>query len=414
MDFIYKEEYAYPHCVCLNLTDNCNLACKYCFVQQKPHYMSLDIAKQAVDFVVSNLLKKRELTPCDDLDSASVAFFGGEPMLLFDELIVPVVEYAENKYPNLIEFNITTNGTLLNKERIDFFKAHNIPILLSIDGDRQTQEFNRPCRDKNISSFDLVTENIPYLLENFPCTTFRATLYQYTIDQLFNNYVYAIEQGFQNIFMCPNAREVWTAGNIEKLHIEIHKIFNLIESCFRLNLPMPIQNGQIDRIFQKILEHDITVINNENIELFLKREVTRCGIGTGSASINYQGFIFGCQEQDSRDTNDYFYIGNIFDGIDINRHRQMLIDYNQLAKITCENPEKCDTCKIRKNCLHDICPSVSHDMFNNFFIRPEIDCLFDQFLYEDALKIMSSLVKDNNESFKQYLQNIYNDYLKED
>ena len=32
-NFIYKEEYKYLTNVCLNLTDACNLACRYCFVE---------------------------------------------------------------------------------------------------------------------------------------------------------------------------------------------------------------------------------------------------------------------------------------------------------------------------------------------------------------------------------------------
>ena len=127
-------------------------------------------------------------------------------MLLYDEIIVPLVLYAEEKYPNLVHFGITTNGTLLNKERIDFLKNHNFSILLSIDGDKETQNFNRPQRNGE-GSFDLVEKNIDYLLQNFPMTTFRATLYQPTIKYLYNNYLYAIEKGFKNIFICPNARE---------------------------------------------------------------------------------------------------------------------------------------------------------------------------------------------------------------
>ena len=32
MDFKYLEKYKYPTSIVLNLTDNCNLACIYCFV----------------------------------------------------------------------------------------------------------------------------------------------------------------------------------------------------------------------------------------------------------------------------------------------------------------------------------------------------------------------------------------------
>lgn len=34
----------------LNLTNACNLACRYCFVEQHPDMISLQVAKDAADF----------------------------------------------------------------------------------------------------------------------------------------------------------------------------------------------------------------------------------------------------------------------------------------------------------------------------------------------------------------------------
>ena len=197
MEFEYKEIYKYPIDICLNITDSCNLACKYCFVQQKPHFMTLDMAKKATDWLISNLEKRKELGKKDE--QVNINFFGGEPTLLYEEIIVPLVLYGEEKYPNQIRFGITTNGTLLNKERIDFFTKHKIYLLLSIDGAKETQDFNRPQRNGE-GSFDLVEKNISYLLENKPNTTFRATLYQPTVKNLFENYRYAQRKGFKYIF----------------------------------------------------------------------------------------------------------------------------------------------------------------------------------------------------------------------
>ena len=412
MSYIYEETYKYPTCICLNVTDSCNLACKYCFVQQKPHFMTIDLAKQTIDWLVNNLKNKNSLLVDKKLDKADLNFFGGEPMLLYDDIIVPLVLYTEEKYPNLVHFGITTNGTLLNKERIDFLKEHNFSILLSIDGDKETQNFNRPQRNGE-GSFDLVEKNIDYLLQNFPTTTFRATIYQPTVKYLYENYLYAISKGFRNIFLCPNAREDWTEEHIEELKLELNKIYLHRIACY-LNDIEPIGFTLIDKAFCDILEHDLQIYNNEFNNLSPNRRVIRCGIGTGSASVAYDGKIFGCQEQDSRDTNDYFYIGNIFDGIDVNRHNRILSDYNKAEKLVCENQNLCENCPMRFNCIDEMCPSVSYDRFKTFFIRPKIDCIFHQELFKNAILSMKILVdKDKNEKFKNYLDKIYKNYKKE-
>jgi hypothetical protein len=50
--------------------------------------------------------------------------------------------------------------------------------------------------------------------------------------------------------------------------------------------------------------------------------VIRCGLGTGSGSIGFNGNIYGCQEQDSYAGEDsIFYLGNIYkDGIERELH----------------------------------------------------------------------------------------------
>ena len=65
--------------ILLNLTDNCNLKCKYCFTHQHPRDMTLDIAKKAVLWLWENKDPFKE--------QIHVTFFGGEPMLKFEEII---------------------------------------------------------------------------------------------------------------------------------------------------------------------------------------------------------------------------------------------------------------------------------------------------------------------------------------
>lgn len=122
---------SYPpiHRADLMLTESCNCRCTYCFEEEKPSSkMSPDILEKAVDFVFK-----------ESRDAREVAFvlFGGEPLLQFD-LVKRAVEYAERKASELgkkAHFEMTTNGTLLSEEIIDFGVEHSLSYLLSLDGD---------------------------------------------------------------------------------------------------------------------------------------------------------------------------------------------------------------------------------------------------------------------------------------
>ena len=124
----------------MSITDDCNLECIYCFTEHHPHYMKLETAIAAADWVYKNLeyrgIPKEEERNRDTC--CELYFFGGEPLLCYETVIVPLVEYCKNKYPGLFYFGCTTNGTLLTKDKIDFFKQNNFCILLSIDGNEYT------------------------------------------------------------------------------------------------------------------------------------------------------------------------------------------------------------------------------------------------------------------------------------
>ena len=400
MSFDYKEEYSWLTNICLNLTDACNLECKYCFVEQHPHFMSYDVALKAVNFILENLEKKNK--KFNSNERCNLTYFGGEPTLMWDEIIVPLTKYIrENNYP--IDLNMTTNGTLLNKERIEFLKEYNVPILLSFDGAESTQNFNRPARCQDKKSFDMVIDNIPYILEAFPNTTFRGTIYAPTAKNTFENYLFAEYLGFQNIFLVPDERHQWTDEEKILLKNELDKIYSYMDYCFTIEKRKPIYFSLINESFTHVLKHDLNSLLGENELKEVSRPVTRCGLGTGMGSIGYDGSIFGCQEQTSKGKDNIFYLGNLEQGINKNLHIHLLSEYNKMAKQVSENEEKCVNCDLKSFCYSLTCPSSTYDIYNNFFTTSEIKCDWFSWLFNNAAILMNKLVKDNNLIFKEFL-----------
>ena len=148
--------------ITLQLTQNCNFRCKYCIyseehnVRQRSHsteHMSWEVAKKAVDFLWSHSV---------DSKSVNVGFYGGEPLLEFP-LIRRVVEYCEERfYGKDLTFTITTNGTLLSDEIIHYFEAHDISLMISLDGPKEINDKNRVYADGR-GTYDVVMERIARL-----------------------------------------------------------------------------------------------------------------------------------------------------------------------------------------------------------------------------------------------------------
>ena len=402
MSFEYKEHFSYLTNICLNLTDACNFACRYCFVEQNPHYMSYDVAKKAVDFIMDNLKKKREYLN-DPTIKGSITYFGGEPTIMWDSIIVPLTSYIkENNLP--IHLNMTTNASLLDEERIEWLRKNQISILLSMDGDRETQCFNRPAINKNINSFECVEKNIPSILKAFPNTTFRATIYAPTAHNTFKNFIYAVEQGFKSIYLLPDSRHPWSEQEKQILKQELDKIFSFYSYFFANNLQPPINFRLINRGYENILKHDIQVSKKTIGDIEKPHPIMRCGLGTTLGSIGYNGNIYGCQEQTSKNIDSKFYIGNLFNGgIDKNLHEKLLREFYTPAIQKCVNEKLCDTCNLRQICHDFCCPSTSWDLYNNFFIDSEIHCLWNQWIFDNARYMMKVMVNADNQAFKHYL-----------
>lgn len=129
--------------LCLNIAHDCNLACKYCFASQgdyggvKRELMSFDVAKRAVDFLISMSGPRQH---CE------IDFFGGEPLLNWD-VVKQTVEYIESiqdQHNKIFKLTLTTNGVLLTQDKIDYVNKHNMSLVLSIDGREDVHNRMRP------------------------------------------------------------------------------------------------------------------------------------------------------------------------------------------------------------------------------------------------------------------------------
>ena len=110
----------------------------------------------------------------------------------------------------------------------------------------------------------MVEKNISLILKYFPNTTFRATIYKDTIENTFENYLFANVKGFKKVFFIPDVRHEWSEEQKQKLFIEIQKIFLFYEFCFE-NGQYPIEFETINKAFHTMLLRDIYAYKNTQI-----------------------------------------------------------------------------------------------------------------------------------------------------
>ena len=116
----------------------CNLACRYCDADiYSNRRMSLD--------TVSQIIKKA----LDYADRVEFIWHGGEPLLMGIQFYEKVVELQKRyrREGQTIINDLQTNGTLISQEWVDFFKAIDFHVGVSLDGPPEVHNANRIFRN---------------------------------------------------------------------------------------------------------------------------------------------------------------------------------------------------------------------------------------------------------------------------
>ena len=125
------------------ISNQCNLRCKYCFVEKASKIMTLENVKKACDFINAYPSVTKE---------CKVALFGGECLMNFD--LVKECVLRLNKSFIIILY---TNAILLDKEKLHWLAQFpNVTYNFSLDGDKYAHDKNRVYPDGRGSFDDVV------------------------------------------------------------------------------------------------------------------------------------------------------------------------------------------------------------------------------------------------------------------
>lgn len=187
--------------LCLHVAHDCNLKCKYCFAEEGEYHgkrslMSAEVGKAALDFIVKNSGSRHNL---------EVDFFGGEPLMNF-EVVKELVHYGrslEEKYNKKFRFTITTNGMLLDDDKLEFINEHMHNLVLSLDGRKEVHDNMRP-RAGGQGSYDIIVPKFQKAANsrNQKDYYLRGTFTRNNLD-FYNDIIHIADLGFKEISMEP-------------------------------------------------------------------------------------------------------------------------------------------------------------------------------------------------------------------
>lgn len=268
--------------MCLHVSHDCNLRCQYCFAGTGNYgggrvNMSPDTAILAIDFLVKNSGNRVNL---------EVDFFGGEPLMAW-ETVKATVEYArsiEAETGKNFRFTMTTNGMLLNDEKIDFINKEMNNCVLSLDGRPEVTDKIRNTV-KGGGCYDIIVPKFKKLVEEREKTGkdfyVRGTFTKYNLD-FADDVIHMRELGFKSL-------------SVEPVVSPSDKPYALTEE------DLPQIFSEYDRLAKIMVESDADfnffhfMIDLNQGPCAIKR-LRGCGCGNEYVAITPDGDIFPCHQ----------------------------------------------------------------------------------------------------------------------
>ena len=360
--------------LCLNVAHDCNLKCKYCFAKQgdfggKAELMPLEVGKKAMDFLVANSGNRRNL----DVD-----FFGGEPLMNW-EVVKELVKYGreiEKPAGKNMRFTITTNGVLLDDEKIDFINEHMHNVVLSLDGRKEINDNMRlTVNDKG--SYDLIVPKFQKLVAQRPKDKYyyvRGTFTRNNLD-FSKDINHFADLGFELTSVEPVVDD--ESNPFALREEDLPKIFEEYEN-YAAELAERQLKGEKLKFFHFMID-----LNQGPCVI---KRITGCGAGNEYVSIVPNGDIYPCHQFVGKEE---FIMGNVNDE-KIEMPEEMR-DMFRNAHVY--NKEACKTCWNKFYCSGGCHANAIN--FNGDIRKPyELGCEMQRKRTECAIMIQAKLLSE--------------------
>ena len=364
----FKKRKTVVKALCLHIAHDCNLACKYCFADegeyhgQKRELMSLEVGKQAIDFLIENSGNRVNL---------EVDFFGGEPLMNFD-VVKEIVAYGRSKEKAAnknFRFTLTTNGMLLNDEVIDFCNREISNVVLSLDGRKEINDMMRPTRNGK-GSYDIIVPKFQKFVEKRGDKSYyvRGTFTRNNLD-FTKDFELMTELGFKEISIEP---VVTPDENDYAIREEdLPTIFEQYDKL-AVDLIRRQKEGKPVTFFHYKLD-----LNGGPC---VYKRLSGCGSGTEYLAVTPWGDLYPCHQFVG---NEDFLMGNVWDGVKNTNLQDEFKCCNVYAK------EKCRKCFARFYCSGG-CAANSYNFHGTITDAYDLGCELQKKRIECAIMIKAA------------------------
>ncbi len=343
----------------LVLTHDCNLACEYCYSgDKKDIVMSEETAFKAIDFAFDNSSDTK----------MGLGFFGGEPLLQW-ELLQKSVEYFHKQLPETVKtvgHTVTTNGTLLTKDKLQWLIDNKFRLGLSIDGNQKSHDALRKLRNGD-GSFDQCSRSIKDFVEMKPNGSVISVIDPKNVKDMYKGIVWLYEQGINHLSLSMNFYTEWSRKDLANLKKMYRKLKPFFVKCAKSDRPL-----HISTISNKIVT---------GLSKGCRRD--RCDFGDKTIVIAPSGNIYPCDRVVGNDDDTNIQMGNIDTGFDLKQRKRIVSESGN-------SNEECNSCAYQSRCVN-WCGCVNYLTTGEIGKADGLICVHEKITIDIADEIIASV-----------------------
>lgn len=352
--------------ITFQVTDSCNLACKYCYqINKGKRRMPFSVAKQFVDDLFSG-----EKGFCEYLgpsDAIILEFIGGEPFLEID-LIDQIVDYFREKAISLNHpwatrymLSICSNGVLYNDPKVQAFLQKNydhISFSVTVDGTKELHDSQRVFPN-GAPSYDLAHSAAMDWRSRGYYMGSKITISPGNVEYLHDCISQMVEDGYKIIHANCVYEEGWKVEHATTLYNQIKEMSDDLEA----------KGIDKDSIFVSLLD------NTFNTPMQETDNKNWCG-GTGlMLACDPVGKLYPClryMESSLGTDQKPIIIGDVWNGIGQKKEEKDCISCMQCITRRTQSTDECFYCPIAKGCAW--CSAYNYQVFGTVDKRTTFDC----------------------------------------
>lgn len=310
----------------LQLTRDCNLACRYCFQRHRAGPgMSAETAEAALRWALGRGTPHVALT-----------WFGGEPLLerATIEALTPRLASIGREYGGLVTAKVSTNGQGLDAEFCRFARENTLFVSLSTDGAPSVQDAGRPRVDGGPSSKAVERALDALVATGTPFATYQV-ITPANVRALAASVDWLFEHGSRVLVSTLDFGADWSQQNLDALAAGYRALARRYARWTRWGI-----------------DFHLAPFDSKIAARTRRREhrAGSCSAGVRQFAVDPEGYIYPCIEflESPR-----FRVGHVERGLERDAWKAFFAEEGD------ERPEECGDCAIRARCGSS-CACLNH------------------------------------------------------